>query len=566
MARKSAYPLPVWYNAIHNPVDRKSVIYHANWGFGSQLVAYLQTTGIGLMVDHKLIKTASDGHHDKTSVFYNRSDLYSSLLSPALTTRTYVLYNEVIDDYDMMAIAIADQLGLRIIFISPNPVIYKTAAIDMRLKSKPKLVNVRNLIDIDNADLVLHIRNTVEAGDNVLIITPSPTTTVSIVNALDGLVITGDEVGLHKGKFETGVAIASDRLTDRLMNIRYAAIYVFPTTKTEVDLAIRPYPRKIIDRDRMQRELQGYEDLLTDRGTLYRIRSDGAPDTLLQPFGSKNAYNATMLALVFNKSGKKIQYDARHTRRLQELDLIDSNNNFTNIGAEIMAYSDDILGGLFMYKWVQNNPEGNKFYPGLVISAFIEETPTLSRKGVGLTTFHDYMTFWNELIHSSPTYYKYDEMSTWMMENGYAIAISAVGKILKALSEKKHKFNAKEVLFSVEGAVTRCTPIFTKVFETFIVKRIDETENYLHEETGELFKLSQYELAPAFAILRKGVVFPVDLDLIKSKGSGSGPTSELLDLPHLPMNIDIDYGHNEPTDLVKVSVNPSSMKVAAMRW
>lgn len=534
-------PTPRWYKSYHISVERLKeqpvTIYHANRKFGSMLAEYFANT------PQYKDKVVADSRIIGKNGYYGRSELYEYLLSTRSPGRLYILYNEIIDDYDIMAMKIATKINVRLIFISPNPVPYTISnAFDMRQgwNYQTDFVNL-DLVPAQGADrdaLADHIMSTKQKG-NILVITQSPDISMKVLNNIreinrgNSSIFLADEYSLHQDDRskekertkESPVIIVSDRITDKIMMTKFVKIYIYPGVYYEEDLAMTMSPRIWRYRSRTMRELYGYTDLLAEGGVGYYLSKSEPTDEEIAPFQTKNAINATMLAIFHNKINAKLDFRIRDLKILMEFDIINKFNNLTNIGQAVVKYSDDLFAGLFVRLWILSHPENKMLYPALVIAAFIEEMPTFSTPISTISTFHEYMIFWEAVVKSNLLFGDANILDKWIIEQGWGSTLASFKRIIASLRYKMRHFSSQPVPFTALGAVTRSIPIFTKLFaQNLSVGRIEGDPHIFKSSRGDqTYKTTKYVDLPeelSFALLRyvdRGeepgilrVVFPIE--------------------------------------------------------
>ena len=123
-------------------------------------------------------------------------------------------------------------------------------------------------------------------------------------------------------------------------------------------------------------------------------------------------------------------------------------------------------------KW--NKKEIKLFYPGLVVTSYLEVLPEIRTTKRSVTSLHDFIDFWLAMDDALPPQ-AYLSAGTsraleWAAENYPRINVDDLARLLTTLRLKMERYTIERYgRFTKEGLLERSIPVLTRIYELFAV-------------------------------------------------------------------------------------------------
>lgn len=432
----------------------------------------------------------------KTKIMFKSDrELLTVLIDNRIQSKSIIInYKNNVDEIDRIIAKIATNNNIEYIILSPNgsqfsdlpqiEVAENTDAINRVIFEEE--VNIIKIIKKEASTKELSSKKA------LLIITPSRLVTATVINDLKQNV---KNISLL---LNTSIFVTNN-LTDAI----YRNLYASATVVVYEEVDIKNYQGLTYPYKRTRNELAIFSTFVRKSGKFYIIGSKGLPSKITKRDYRKvilpDVFDATLTLLIASTSKKNVvREDIKEI--MYSLGVIDSSQRVTNIGTEIHKYSNNMFAALFYYYWIITQKDIKFYYPGLVITSFLEISPIIKPNIKSVTSLHDFVNFWvamteNKLYDPDPK--TIDSYLSWNDKKSYKgprLQNEDLRSLLISLNKKMARYTVRVFgAFTAEGVISRSIPLLNIVYESFSSKRVKKSGSFLMGE--EYIDMSNYPLA-----------------------------------------------------------------------
>lgn len=417
----------------------------------------------------------------KTKIMFKSDrELLTILTDNRIKSKSIIInYKTNVDEIDRIISKMTKNNNIEYMILSPN---------GSQISDLPQIEVTENsdainrIIFEEEINIIKIINKELTNKKPLLVITPSRLVTADL-----------------KQKFDNNLVNINHNLTDAI----YRDLYKSATVIVYEEVDVKNYQGLTYPYKRNRTELATFSTFVRKGGKFYLIGSKGLPTKITKRNYRKiilpDIFDATLTLLIASTSGNiAVKDDVK--KIMYELGLIDSSQRVTNIGTEINKYSNNMFAALFYYYWIINQKDIKYYYPGLVVTTFLEISPIIKPNAKSITSLHDFIYFWmamteNKLYDPDPK--SIDSYLDWNDKKSYKgpkLENEDLRSLLISLNKKMARYTVRVFgTFTVEGIINRSLPLLNIVYESFSAVKAKKSKKFIMNE--ELVDMSNYPLA-----------------------------------------------------------------------